>query len=77
VLQYHDNHWKAQAIATANYSQWYIHHKAKMEAEVAVAEANHNHIKDDRSCIKLARKRSKATIDVDTLDTTDSDIEAG
>jgi len=77
VLQYCDNHWKAQAIATANYLQWYIYHKAKMEAEAAAAEANRNHVKDDESCIKLARKRSKATIDVNALDTTDSDIEAG
>jgi hypothetical protein len=77
VLQYCDNHWKAQAIATANYSQWYIYHKAKMEAKAAAAEANHNHVKDDESCIEPARKRSKATIDVDALDTTDSDIEAG
>jgi hypothetical protein len=48
-----------------------------MEAKAAAAEANHNCIKDDELCIKLARKRSKAMIDVDTLNTTDSDIKAG
>ncbi len=47
-----------------------------MEAEAATAEANRKCIKDDESCIEPARKRSKATIDVDTLDTMDSDIEA-
>ncbi len=77
VLWYCDNHWKALAIATANYSQWYKYHKAKMEAE---AEANHKHImedSDDGSCVKPVTKKSKATIDVDALDTTDCDIEAG
>ncbi len=77
MLQYCNNHWKAQAVTTANYLQWYIHYKAKMEAEAAVAEANCKRIKDDESCIKPARKRSKATIDVNTLDTMNSDIEAG
>ncbi len=77
VLQYCDNHWKAQAVATANYLQWYIHHKAKMEAEAATAEANCKHVKDDELCIEPARKRSKATIDVNALNTMDSDIEAG
>jgi hypothetical protein len=78
VLQFCDNHWKAQAIATANYLQWYKYHKAKME--VSEAEANRKHVKedlDDRSCIEPVIKRSKATTEVDALDTTDSDIEAG
>ena len=48
-----------------------------MEAEAAIAEANHNHVKDDELCIEPARKRSKAMINVDTLDTMDSEIEAG
>ena len=77
MLQYCDNYWKAQAIATANHLQWYIHHKAKMEAEAAMAEANRNCVKDDELCIEPARKRSKATINVDTLDTMDLEIEAG
>jgi hypothetical protein len=32
-----DNHWKADALATAHYSQWYLAHKAKM-ANVKAAE---------------------------------------
>jgi hypothetical protein len=77
VLRYCDNHWKALAIATANYSQWYKYHKAKMEAE---AGANRKRIKedsDDGLCVEPVTKKSKATIDVDALDTTDCDIEAG
>jgi hypothetical protein len=78
VLQFCDNHWKAQAIATANYSQWYKYHKAKMEA--SEAEANHKHIKDDlddESCIEPVTKKSKATIQVNALDTADLGIEGG
>jgi hypothetical protein len=78
VLQFCDNHWKAQAIATANYSQWYKYHKAKMEA--SEAEANRKHVKDDsddESCIEPVTKKSKATIQVDALDTADSGIEGG
>src|SRR5216683_7756788 len=78
VLQLCDNHWKAQAIATANYSQWYKYHKAKMEA--SEAKANRKCVKedsDDGSCIEPVTKRSKATTEVNTLDTTDSNIEAG
>jgi len=77
VLRYCDNHWKALAIATANYSQWYKYHKAKMEAE---AGANRKRIKedsDDGSCVEPVTKKSKATIDIDALDATDCDIEAG
>jgi hypothetical protein len=84
VLRYCDNHWKALAIATSNYSQWFNYYKARMEdapletrAE-AEAEANRKRFKeDDESCIQPASKRSKATIDIDALDTTDSDIRAG
>jgi hypothetical protein len=78
VLQFCDNHWKAQAIATANYSQWYKYHKAKMEA--SEAEANHKRIKDDsddESCIEPVTKKSKAMIQVDALDTADSGVEGG
>src|SRR6266851_537960 len=78
VLQLCDNHWKAQAIATANYSQWYKYHKAKME--VSEAEANCKHVKEDSdngSCIEPVTKRSKAATEVDALNTTDSDIKAG
>jgi len=77
VLRYCDNHWKALAIATANYSQWYIHHKAKMDAEAEAEASNRKRVKDEESCIEPVSKRSKATIDVDALDTTDSDIKAG
>jgi hypothetical protein len=69
---------KAQAITTANYSQWYKYHKAKMEA--SEAEANHKRVKDDsddESCIELVTKKSKAAIQVDALDTTDSGVEGG
>ncbi len=78
MLQLCNNHWKAQAITTANYSQWYKYHKAKMEA--SKAEANRKRIKedsDDGSCIKPVTKRSKAATEVNALDTMDSDIEAG
>ena len=78
MLQFCDNHWKAQAIATANYSQWYKYHKAKMEA--SEAEANCKHIKDDsddESCIKPVTKKSKAAIQVDALDTASLGIEGG
>jgi len=78
MLQFYDNHWKAQAITTANYSQWYKYHKAKMEA--SEAEANCKHIKEDSdngSCIEPVTKRSKAATEVNALDTTDSDIKAG
>ena len=74
VLKFCDNHWKAQAIATANYSQWYKYYKAKMEAE-----ANRKRVKedsDDGSCVELVMKRSKVVIELDALDTVDSDIEA-
>jgi hypothetical protein len=78
VLQYCDNHWKALAIATANYSQWYNYHKAKMEGE---AEANRKRIKDSDDglswSIEPERKRPKVTIDVNALDTTDPNIKAG
>jgi len=77
MLQYCDNHWKALAIATANYSQWYKYHKAKMEAE---AGANRKRIKedlDDGLSIEPVMKKSKATINVNALDTTDCDIKAG
>jgi hypothetical protein len=30
LLQCCENHWKADALATANYSQWYLAHKARM-----------------------------------------------
>src|SRR6266851_7360405 len=78
MLQLCNNHWKAQAITTANYSQWYKYHKAKMEA--SEAKANCKHIKEDLdngSCIKPITKRSKATTEVNTLDTMDSNIKAG
>jgi hypothetical protein len=75
VLWYCNNHWKALAIATASYLQWYIHHKAKMDAEAEAS--NRKCIKDDELCIEPVTKRSKAMIDVDALNTTDSDIEAG
>jgi hypothetical protein len=78
MLQFCNNHWKAQAIATANYSQWYKYHKAKMEA--SKAKANYKHVKEDLndgSCIELVTKRSKATTEVDALDTMDSNIKAG
>jgi hypothetical protein len=78
VLQFCDNHWKAQAIATANYSQWYKYHKAKMEA--SEAEANRKRVKDDsddESCIEPVTKKSKAAIQVDALDTADSGVEGG
>jgi hypothetical protein len=48
-----------------------------MEAE---AGANRKCIKedsDDRLCIKPVTKKSKATIDIDALDTIDCDIKAG
>jgi hypothetical protein len=77
VLQFCNNHWKAQAIATANYSQWYKYYKAKMEAKT---EANRKHIKDDsdnESCIEPVTKKSKAAIQVNALNTADSGIEGG
>jgi len=77
VLQFCDNHWKAQAIATANYSQWYKYYKAKMEAKT---KANRKCVKedlDDGSCIEQVMKKSKAAIEVNSLNTTNSDIEAG
>ena len=85
MLQYCDNHWKALAIATANYSQWYNYYKSRMEGGLeARAEIEHEAsrnlkriIEDEESRSQLVRKRSKATINVDALDSTDSDIEAG
>lgn len=77
VLNFCDNHWKAQAIATANYSQWHKYFKAKMGAE---AEPNRKRVKedsDDGSSIEPVTKRSKATTEVNALDTTDSDVEVG
>jgi hypothetical protein len=77
VLRFCDNHWKAQAIATANYSQWYKYYKAKMEAKT---EANRKRVKDDsdnESCIEPVTKKSKAAIQVDALDTADSGVEGG
>ena len=34
-----ENHWKADALATANYSQWYLAHKAKMAAIKAAEQS--------------------------------------
>ena len=48
-----------------------------MDAEAKAEASNHKCIKDEELCIKPVSKRSKATIDVDALDTTDSDIKAG
>jgi hypothetical protein len=48
--------------------------------EVSKAKANYKHVKkdlDNRSCIELVMKRSKAVAQVDALDIIDSNIEAG
>ena len=77
VLKFCDNHWKAQAIATANYSQWHKAWKAKMEAEAKASHKRNRDESDDGSCIEPVTKKSKAVIQVDALNTTDSDVEAG
>jgi hypothetical protein len=38
-LQCCENHWKADVLATANYSQWYLAHKAKMVAIKAAEQS--------------------------------------
>ena len=48
--------------------------------EVSKAKANYKHVKkdlDNRLCIELVMKRSKAAAQVDALNTIDSNIEAG
>lgn len=77
VLKLCDNHWKARKIATENYSQWFKPFKGKMEGD---SKANGKRIKDesdDGSCIEPVTKKSKAAIEVDDFDATDSDVEAG
>ena len=46
----------------------------------AKAKANHKRIKEDSDnglCVEPVMKKSKATIDINALNTTDCDIEAG
>jgi hypothetical protein len=59
----------------AKYSQWHKAYKAKIKAK---AKANCKCIKgelDDRSCIKPVMKKSKGAIEVNALNTTDSDVD--
>jgi hypothetical protein len=55
LLRLCENHWKADALATANYSQWYLAHKARM----ATAKAF------DQSEVSEARapKRAKTVVE--------------
>ena len=52
-----ENHWKADALATAHYSQWYLAHKAKV-ASIKAAEVGE---------VSEARtpKRAKTTVEKD------------
>jgi hypothetical protein len=52
-----ENHWKVDALATANYSQWYLAHKAKM-ASIKAA-------KDSGVSQARAPKRAKTAVEED------------
>lgn len=58
VLRYCANHWKAHAVATVIYSQWY-HTFDKKQRSVKTEPS-------PSSCDKLARKRSKTAGSVDS-----------